>query len=124
MELIYTTDKFAVELFRSAFGGTKFRKIRLQEFRGPMSLNSYWSSGYRDYFKIVRIADGANLADVPQNGTPFDGKNFELSELPAGYAVAVHSYCGVRQYGALYLNAANLTPLLPVAAVACGTVAA
>jgi hypothetical protein len=76
----------------------------------------YWDSGCRDYFQIVRISDGQPLASIPQNGTPYDGKNLELSALPEGYAVAMHVYSGSNQYGYLYLHADNITKMLPESA--------
>ena len=112
-----TSDKNAMAIYRRAFPTTNFRSLTVKEFRGPKSLNSYWDSGYRDYFTIVPIAAGAEpLKEIPQNGTPFDGKNLELSELPAGFALAVRHYAGTRQYGTLYLNSDNLTRMLPAPA--------
>jgi hypothetical protein len=108
-----TTDCHALRLFASAFPKTRFRKVRIHAFKGPMSLNSYWDSGYRDYFAVVAIANGRPLGSVPQNGTPFDGKNLELSDLPSGFALAVHHYAGIKEYGSLHLNPADLTPMLP-----------
>ncbi len=113
MNTITTSDPSAMAIFRRAFPSTNFRSINVEAFRGPMSLNSYWDSGYRDFFAVVRISDGELLTKVAQNGTPYDGKNYELSALPDGYAVAVHHYAGQRQTGSLYLNAANITAMLP-----------
>lgn len=112
MNQIATNDRHALALFASAFPQTKFRNLTLREFR-PMSLNSYWDSGYRDYFKLVRLDTGAPVASIPQNGTPFDGANYELSALPEGIALCVHHYQGTRQSGTIYLNPVNLAPLLP-----------
>jgi hypothetical protein len=105
-------DKNAIELFRKAFPETKFRKVYIKQFRGIMSLNSYWSSGYRDYFIILEIATGRTMASIPQNGTPFDGKNLELSALPLGFCLAVHHYAGCSQYGSLYFNEGDMVKML------------
>jgi hypothetical protein len=113
MKTIYTNDRAAMEIFGRAFPSTNFREIRVCEFYGPMPLRSYWDGGCRDFFRVVRISDGVSLASIPQNGTPFDDASLELSALPDGFAVAVHTYSGQRQFGALYLNAANITPMLP-----------
>jgi hypothetical protein len=113
MSTIQTTDRHALQVFRSAFPDTKFRKLHVSPFKGPMSLNSYWDSGYRDYFVVVEITTGKTLANVQQNGTPYDARNLELSELPSGFALAVRHYAGTRQYGTLYLNPADITPMLP-----------
>lgn len=111
--MLDTSDSVALAIYRRAFPETNFRSLTVRAFRGPMSLNSFWDSGYRDYFVIVPIDGSAPLATVPQNGTPFDGKNLELSQLPEGFAVAVHHYQGSRQRGTLHLNAENLTKFLP-----------
>ncbi len=107
---IETTDKTAMAIFSRAFPNTNFRALTVREFRGPMSLNSYWSGGYRDYFVVLPI-EGNGAASVPQNGSAFDERNLSLSELPAGFAVAVHHY-GQRARGSLYLAADNITPML------------
>lgn len=110
---IKTTDRNVMSVFRAAFPSTKFRAVRVTEFRGPQSLNSYWDSGCRDYWQIVRLSDLQPIASIPQNGTPYDGKNLELSELPAGFALAQHVYSGCNQYGYLHFNAADLVKQLP-----------
>jgi hypothetical protein len=110
---IATSDRNAMAVFKAAFPETNFRSVDIEAFHGPMNLNSYWDSGYRDYYAIVRLADNARVQTIAQNGTMFDSKNFELSELPAGFAIACHCYAGVRQYGKLYFNQSDLVPLLP-----------
>ena len=109
-------DRGLIALFRAAFPRTKLRKIYVKEFKGPHSLNSYWDSGYRDYFQILRLADMATVASVPQNGTIFDGKNLELSALPEGFALVAHHYCGSTEYGSIYFNPENLVKFLPASA--------
>lgn len=113
MNPIYTSDATALSVFRRAFPRTNFRSLAVYEFRGPKNLNSYWDSGYRDYFAIVPLVGNGPIKQIEQNGTPFDDKNYELSELPEGYALAVHHYSGTRQSGTLYLSKENITPMLP-----------
>lgn len=109
---IYTSDRNAVELFRAAYPESNLRTVKIRRFVGPMSLNSYWQDGSRDYFRIMRT-DGTPVHTVEQNGTPFDGKNHELSQLPAGNVLAEHSYFGNAQYATLYFNEADLVKMLP-----------
>ena len=110
---IETTDKTALAIFRSAFPGTNFRSVTVTVFRGPMTLASYWSGGFRDYFAIVPIDVGSGkVASVRENGSGFTGETLALSELPAGFALACHSY-GPRARGTLYVAAENVTPMLP-----------
>jgi hypothetical protein len=106
-------DRHSLDLFRKAFPDTKFRKVYIHEFKGPKSLNSYWDSGYRDYFLLMEIASGRIVSTIPQNGTPYDGKNLELSALPSGFVLAVHHYAGCSQYGSLYFNDADMVKMLP-----------
>lgn len=94
MKTIFSNDASALAIFHRAFPETNFRELRIHEFCGPMSLRSYWDGGCRDFFQVIRISDGASLAGIPQNGTPFDANALELSALPEGFAVAVHSYSG------------------------------
>lgn len=56
------------------------RNVKFKEFRSGMSLNSYWDSGSRDYYYYVNVLTG-NCVTIPQNGTPFDGKNLKTSDL-------------------------------------------
>jgi len=113
MNPIFTSDRHALALFASAFPDTRFKSVKLYALAGPMSLNSYWQDGYRDYFKFVNLSTGQTVASVAQNGTPFDGANYELSTLPEGFAICMRSYMGTRESGTIYLNAVNLAPLLP-----------
>lgn len=113
MNPIATNDKQALELFRRAFPETSFRNLTLEAFAGPMSLNSYWDSGYRDYFRILHVESGKTVSEIPQNGTPYDPANLVLSALPVGYALAVHHYAGDRETGTLYFNSADLVTMIP-----------
>lgn len=118
MDAIRTVnDKNLIALFRRAFPASKTRKIYVKEFHGPQSLNSYWNSGCRDYFQIIDLSNMQPVGSVPQNGTPYDAKSLSLSELPEGYALAVHHYSGTLVYGSIYFNQANLTRFLPASTI-------
>lgn len=76
------------------------------------NLNSYWDSGYRDYFSFVRMAD-MKAMPIEQNGTPFDGKNYS-SKIPDGFALVCHSYNGsARNSLSITVNSNNAAGLLP-----------
>jgi hypothetical protein len=62
--------------------GYRGRKVSVQPFK-PMSLNSYWNSGSRDYFHFVSPT-GTVLRTVPQNGTPFDRLDLKADTLNDG----------------------------------------
>jgi hypothetical protein len=62
--------------------GYRGRKVSVHPFT-PISLNSYWDGGSRDYFFFVSL-NGAVLSTVPQNGTPFDRKDLRCESLEPG----------------------------------------
>lgn len=72
--------------------GHKGKKMLVTKFR-PMSLNSYWSGGSRDYFFFVS-PNGQVLRTVPQNGTPFDRLNLSCDRLEAGEILVQTSVIG------------------------------
>lgn len=109
-------DRNLIALFKCAFPASKCRKIWVNEFHGPKSLNSYWDGGCRDFFQLLDLNTLRQIGSIPQNGTPFDGQNLSLSALPEGYALCVHVYSGSNVYGQIYFNAANLTKFLPAPA--------
>lgn len=52
--------------------GYRGRKVNIRDFH-PMSLNSYWDSGSRDYFWYINVSGVVRVVQtIPQNGTPFD----------------------------------------------------
>jgi len=61
--------------------GYKGRTIREKPFGNyPVSVNSYWSGGSRDYWYLINLATGASK-EFPQNGTPFDRLNLSVDSL-------------------------------------------
>ena len=72
-----------------AFPSYRGRKFKLDN-HGSVSLKSYWDGGSRDYFVVLSLDNGKAL-EVPQNGTMFDGLNFEPFTIPPGYLVVEHS---------------------------------
>jgi len=65
--------------------GYRGRNIKLVPF-SPMSLNSYWDGGSRNYFYFVNL-NTFQVNQVPQNGTPFDRANLKADTLPDGNAI-------------------------------------
>lgn len=59
--------------------GYRGRNIKLEPFH-PMSLNSYWDGGSRDYFYFINLYN-FTVTTVPQNGTPFDRKDLRADNL-------------------------------------------
>lgn len=80
-----------IKAIKSAVG-YKGRRVSVEPFR-PMSLNSYWSGGSRDYFFFV-TPNGQVLRTVPQNGTPFDRLNLRADSLEPGEILVESSIIG------------------------------
>lgn len=101
------------QLIKRAFPKFNGRRISVEMFRGPMSLASYWSGGYRDYYAVLPLDPARSNAvlTAPQNGTPFDAGEMKLSALPEDCAV-VCLHAGPHESVTVYVNQANLTPML------------
>ena len=81
--------------------GYNGRKVRVEEFK-PMSINSYWDSGCRDYFYFVKPNTSA-VTPVRQNGTMFDGLNLRAEKLESDEVlvevnIVAGKYVGCRIY--------------------------
>lgn len=90
--------------------GYSGKKLSAEAFY-PMSLNSYWDSGYRDYFKFIDLTT-RELRTVEQNGTPFDGKNYKLNELPENVALVRIAH-GRAETCTIFFRADQISKLLP-----------
>jgi len=85
--------------------------LMVDTFRGPMTLNSYWSGGAKDDWIFYDLGTG-RTKQVEQNGTMFDNKNYEISQLPNNVAlVLIHS--GSYSYCEIYFRADQITKMLP-----------
>lgn len=87
---IFTNDPSVVELANLAFVNYKGKKYKVDVSDHPISLESYWSGGSRDYHHVVKLST-KQVVEVPQNGTMFD-KKLENKTFPCpDYAVITHS---------------------------------
>lgn len=101
------------ELVRKAFPQYNGRRISVQPFVGPIRLESYWSGGTRDYYALVSLVPGIDLAaNVPENGTPFTPDLKPLEVLPANGALVCYTM-GSYEHVTIYVNAENLSKMLP-----------
>lgn len=97
---------------QNAFPDYAGRKFKLNNY-GSVNLASYWSGGSRDYFVVLSLDNGRALP-VPQNGTMFDGPNFERFDIPPGYLVVEHSIFNGRDSGiTFYVNPETSLGFLP-----------
>ena len=109
----------AARLMKASFPDYRGRKYRIVVTEGPISLNSHWAGGSRDYFQVVRLADGAAVT-VPQNGSGFEPASVNQGLIPAlqerlpapGIAVVEHSiFCGKDIGLTLHVHPSNFDSL-------------
>jgi hypothetical protein len=98
---VYVTKESAPEVIKialKAFPEYNGKKFSVQVFSGPMRLDSYWSGGSKNTWRVVAMSDAPLVASVPENGghpMQFGGNIAQLSELPPGFALVRHClFCG------------------------------
>lgn len=111
---IYTDSKEAIAIVQAAFPDYRHSSSRLtvEPLTYPVTPTSYWNGGSRDYWSFVRIADLKASSTLPEAGSGFVQDAKPIDKLPEGFAL-VRFTVGSYKSAALYLNPANLTPLLP-----------
>lgn len=119
-------------IVNAAFPSYKKHKVFLSVFYEGLNINSYWDGGSRHEFAIVEMASmqrkllptsthpyfdivrrGLASMTLPDLKTDHVG-NIALVRLPDGYAVvAAGTFCGKPATAHVYVNASNLSKLLP-----------
>ena len=123
------------DIIRAAFPDYKKHRAMLSAFgEHGVRINSYWDGGSKDEYAIVDLATRRREA-LPNATHPYfevaarglankhDGYvevdhvgNITLKCLPEGFALIRSGwFCGKPATAHVYLNPANLTPLLPAA---------
>ncbi len=103
-------------LVHAAFPGYNGRKVSVNPFVGPMTMNSYWSGGSRDYWAVVDM-ETFKHAEIPENGTMWNPSLGPLKELPLNGAVIRYTMGPYESVG-VYVNAANMNQfLLPASTI-------
>lgn len=113
MTTIHTNAPEVQLLGRKAFPSYSGKQFKVTAFTGPMTLDSTWSGGSRDYWAIVQM-NGAKRFQVPENGNPFlnGGKTFKCGRLPNGIALVRHTIFSGKDLGLeIYVNPENLNRL-------------
>lgn len=119
MNTITVTPESAPEVVtvaKRAFPEYSGHKFNVQPFRGPMRLDSYWSGGSRNVYRIMPllVSDRCKVFTVPENsGHPLQngGKIVELSELPEGFVVVEHTlFCGKDLGLTVHVSPVNFNP--------------
>jgi hypothetical protein len=113
-----TNDKSVKAIAKAAFPGYKGRKFYFAVQSAPLDCRSFWDGGSREYFRFVRLADGAVSQEVPaQSG--FDRKisGLDAVMIPEGFAcVSNRIFQGIDCGLTVTVNPANAAKLLTVAA--------
>jgi hypothetical protein len=107
------------ELVSKTFPSNR-KPIKVGEFRGPMNINSYWSGGSRDEFKLIDL-ETKEIFSVPSSHPYFDMKEngervgeLEIKELPPNTAlVCGGTFCGKPATVRVLLREENLVKMLP-----------
>jgi hypothetical protein len=82
---------------KGMIGSKSRRNLVYAVFRPGMRVNSYWQSGYRDYWFVVNPRTGA-CKEIPQNGTPYDKLDLSLDVLAEGEILVRKSVHGSKEY--------------------------
>lgn len=107
-----TNNPEVKEVIKKAFPGYNGRHITVELFY-PMSLASYWSGGYRDYFAVVSLdPNQQNIASVPENASGFSAPEQYLETLPLNCAL-IRWHRGPHDSVSVFVNQDNLAKMLP-----------
>jgi len=97
------------EIVQKAFPEYNGKRFKVAPFTGKMSLTSYWNGGSRDYWALIN-ANTNKAFFVPENGTPWTTKAFEIGRLPVNiFLVCYHR--GPYEDMTVYVNPDNLNRL-------------
>ena len=102
------------QLVKRLYPEYRGRKYYLTATDRPVSLNSHWDNGHRDYIKVVS-SDG-KVKSVPQTGTPFDGPLSRPPELTldSDTVLVIHTYSGTSQYIHFKIHPDLMPKMLPL----------
>lgn len=108
---IHTDAPEVKQIAAMAFPSYHGKTFSVEPLTGPMRLDSYLSGGSRDYYVMIDLASGRNIA-IPENGTPFSngGQVFNLENgLPDGVALVQHTIFSGKDLGiTVYVSPNNL----------------
>jgi hypothetical protein len=110
---IYLNSPETKRVAKLCFPDWNGNKIKLEVFRGPFNLSSYWDGGSRSYYSLINLITG-ETAMVPENGSLFSPNIGKLTNLPINCVLGEQTiFCGKDLGVTLYLNEENLTKMLP-----------
>ena len=89
------------------------KDIGVELFRPGMNVDSYWSSGHRDYWSVVEMTTLHTQSGRETGSYQGDTDSKTLDNLPSNCALVCLTFSGQYKYVRIFVNAENLTPLLP-----------
>jgi len=112
-ESYYSNSPEIRDIALKAFPDYNGKQFKVDIFKGPMNLTSYWDGGSKTYYAIVSMKTG-KVKEIPENGGMYGGRPFKISKLPEGFAVIEHSIFMGKDMGiTIFVNPENLSKMLP-----------
>ena len=101
------------DIAKKSYPSYKGRKIKVQPFRGPMSLDSYWNGGSRDYYVFFDLKTGKTV-EIHSNHPAFEpNQPRKLNSLPEDIVVVNRLIFMGKEAGiTIYADPINIPKLL------------
>ena len=117
MQTIYLEPNKVPAHLRAGYSGKQFKAQAAESVTVPMDAG-LWSGGTRDTYRHIRLSDGATVAAVNHNASPFGNARHDVTiTLQPGYAVILHSlFCGKDMGITFFVHPDNIAALLPAPA--------
>ena len=92
------------------------RFFHASAFKGPMTLDSNWGGGTKEWYAVINLVTG-ELLPLPESGAMGQRKAPVLAALPTNFAVVMTGvFLGKPTSATIYFNPENLSPMLTAAA--------
>lgn len=110
------SDKAIKAVLVACFPEWKGRKVRVQ-VATRYQMQNYWDGGSRCYVMAYSLATGKAAAPSTATTSPFQAAAAATVEIPDGTLLVEHQiFCGKDAGITIYVNPANMAPLLPAVA--------
>ncbi len=118
MKIEQSSDPTVNKIVRSCFPNNR-KPVKIEQFRGPRNVNSYWSDGSKDVYHIYDLSQDKTYS-VPTSHPFFDRKcdetpcgNIEINELPPNCVlVQGGTFMGKPASVTIYFREDNMVPLI------------
>ncbi len=113
MQTIHLDANMVPASLRGGYSGKMFKARVCESVTIPMDAG-LWSGGSRETYRVVRLADGAEIEPL-RDQSPWDRARRDISvTLEPGIAVICHSmFCGKDHGLTFYVHPSNAAQLLP-----------